>query len=45
MSSPMHLCLALTRVYFKAEWKSVYRLIAPAAVLVVATAATILLLS
>lgn len=45
MCSPMHLCLALTRVYFKAEWKSIYGFILPSAALVVATAAAILLLS
>jgi integral membrane protein (TIGR00529 family) len=42
MCSPMHLCLALTRIYFRAEWGKVYRLIAPAAFLVVATAAAML---
>jgi len=45
MLSPVHLCLALTRVYFKAEWGPVYRLLAPAALLVTATAAGLLLLS
>jgi integral membrane protein (TIGR00529 family) len=45
MCSPMHLCLALTRVYFKTEWKAVYRFILPSAILVVATAGAILLLS
>jgi len=45
MCSPLHLCLALTRVYFKAEWGPVYRLIAPSALLMAATAATILLLA
>ncbi|MFQ6101825.1 MAG: DUF401 family protein [Anaerolineae bacterium] len=45
MFSPVHLCLALTRVYFKARWGSVYRLIAPSTLLVAATAATILLLA
>jgi hypothetical protein len=45
MCSPMHLCLALTRVYFKTDWASVYRFIVPAAILVVATAGGILLLS
>ena len=44
MLSPVHLCLALTRVYFKARWGPVYRRIAPSALLVVATAATMLLL-
>jgi len=45
MFSPVHLCLSLTRVYFKAEWGPVYRLIAPSALLVVATGMGILLLS
>ena len=45
MFSPVHLCLSLTRVYFKAEWGPIYRLIAPSALLVMATAAGILLLS
>jgi hypothetical protein len=45
MLSPVHLCLALTRVYFKAEWGPIYRRIAPAALLVAATAATMLLLA
>jgi integral membrane protein (TIGR00529 family) len=45
MCSPMHLCLALTRVYFKTEWASVYRFILPSAILVIATAAAILLLA
>jgi integral membrane protein (TIGR00529 family) len=45
MCSPMHLCLALTRVYFKTDWASVYRFILPSAVLVIAMAAAILLLS
>jgi len=44
MCSPVHLCLSLTRVYFKAEWGPIYRRIAPSALLVAATAATILLL-
>jgi len=45
MFSPVHLCLALTRVYFKAEWGPIYRLIAPSALLVAGTAGGILLLS
>jgi hypothetical protein len=44
MLSPMHLCLSLTRVYFKAEWGGIYRRLAPAALLLVAVAATVLLL-
>jgi len=45
MFSPVHLCLALTRVYFKAEWGPIYRLIAPSALLVAGMAGGILLLS
>jgi hypothetical protein len=33
MLSPMHLCLSLTRVYFRAEWGGIYRRIVPAAAL------------
>ncbi len=42
MFSPVHLCLALTRVYFKAQWAPIYRRIAPSALLIAGTAATIL---
>jgi hypothetical protein len=42
MLSPMHLCLALTRVYFKAEWGPIYRQIASAALVVALTATLIL---
>jgi hypothetical protein len=45
MLSPIHLCLGLTRVYFKAEWGPVYRFIAPAALLMTAAAAGVLMLS
>ena len=45
MCSPVHLCLSLTRVYFKAEWSPIYRLIVPSALLVAATATLILLLA
>jgi hypothetical protein len=41
--SPMHLCLALTRVYFKAEWSGVYRRIVPAALTLALTAALVVL--
>jgi hypothetical protein len=43
MLSPIHLCLGLTRVYFKAEWGPVYRLLVPSTLLVTATAAGMLL--
>jgi integral membrane protein (TIGR00529 family) len=45
MCSPLHLCLALTRVYFKTDWTCIYRFILPSAGLVVATVAGILLFS
>jgi len=45
MFSPVHMCLALTRAYFKAEWGPIYLRIAPSALLVTATAATMLLLA
>jgi hypothetical protein len=45
MFSPVHLCLALTRVYFKAEWGPIYRRIASSGLLVTTTAAGLLLLS
>jgi len=41
--SPVHLCLALTRVYFRATWGGVYRHIVPAGLLIVVTAAAIVL--
>ena len=44
MCSPMHMCLALTRIYFKAEWKSIYRFILPSAALVAGMGVTMLLL-
>jgi integral membrane protein (TIGR00529 family) len=36
--SPLHLCLALTREYFGANWGRLYRAIIPATILIVATA-------
>lgn len=44
MISPLHLCLALTRVYFNAEWGDIYRRILPAALLLVAAAALVVLI-
>ncbi len=41
--SPVHLCLALTRAYFKATWGGVYRLIVPAAILLALTAGLVVL--
>ena len=43
MVSPLHLCLALTRVYFQAEWGGVFQRIVPAAVLITLTAAHVAL--
>jgi len=42
MMSPVHLCLALTRSYFAAEWGAVYRRLVPAALLAAAIAAALL---
>ncbi|MBS1250964.1 MAG: hypothetical protein MAG431_02563 [Chloroflexi bacterium] len=42
LMSPLHLCLALTRVYFQAEWGPIYRRIIPSA-LSVAVVATLIL--
>lgn len=39
--SPVHLCLALTRVYFQAEWGGVYRLLMPAAFVIAVTTALV----
>jgi hypothetical protein len=44
MLSPVHLCLALTRVYFKAQWGPIYRLLVPSAMLMTTTAAVLLIL-
>jgi integral membrane protein (TIGR00529 family) len=41
MVSPVHLCLALTRVYFQAEWGPIYRRILPASLLVVLAGAVL----
>jgi len=38
LMSPLHLCLALTREYFGANWGRLYRFIAPATALIVAVA-------
>ena len=43
MVSPVHLCLALTRVYFQAEWGPIYRRILPASLLVVLAGAVLVL--
>lgn len=42
MLSPLHLCLALTRLYFHAEWGPIYRRMAPAVLSVAATAVVLL---
>ena len=44
MMSPLHLCLALTRVYFQADWPAAYRRILPASLLTAAVALALLLL-
>ncbi|MGD1996234.1 MAG: DUF401 family protein [Anaerolineae bacterium] len=44
MLSPMHLCLALTRDYFQAEWGGVYRMLVPASLLTMVVAGGMLLL-
>lgn len=41
MLSPMHLCLALTRAYFKAQWGGIYKRLVPAAILVALTTAIV----
>ena len=41
--SPVHLCLALTRVYFRATWGGIYRRMVPAALLIVVTAVAVVL--
>ena len=41
--SPLHLCLALTRVYFKANWVPLYRRIVPSVVVVVVAAIALVL--
>lgn len=41
--SPVHLCLALTRTYFQAEWGGIYRRILPASLLLAASAAAVML--
>jgi len=42
--SPLHLCLALTRVYFRASWGGIYRFILPSALLIALTAFSLALL-
>jgi hypothetical protein len=44
MLSPVHLCLSLTRVYFKAEWGGIYRRLLPAALLIAFTTTLVLVL-
>lgn len=45
MLSPVHLCLSLTRVYFKAEWGGIYQRLLPAALLLALAAGIVLLAS
>ncbi len=42
--SPVHVCLALSRAYFKASWGGVYRYLLPSAVIVAAVAAAVFLI-
>jgi hypothetical protein len=42
--SPLHLCLALTREYFDANWGPIYRRIVPSVALVVIAALGLVLL-
>lgn len=42
--SPVHVCLALSRAYFKASWGGVYRFLLPSALVVLAVAAAVLLI-
>lgn len=41
MLSPMHLCLALTRPYFNANWGGLYKAIVPSVAMVIAAAVVI----
>lgn len=43
MLSPMHLCFALTRAYFRAQWGGIYQRLLPAAMLAALTAAIVFL--
>jgi uncharacterized protein len=43
MLTPIHLCLSLTRTYFRAEWGGIYARLLPAAGLLVLTGAVVLL--
>ncbi|HNS50101.1 MAG TPA: DUF401 family protein [Anaerolineae bacterium] len=42
--SPVHICLALSRAYFKASWGGIYRYLLPSAAVVIAVAAAVLLI-
>jgi len=43
MLSPVHLCLSLTRVYFRADWGGIYQRLVPAVFLLALAAGVILL--
>jgi len=43
MLSPIHLCLALTRTYFEAQWGGIYQRLVPAVVLLALAAAVVFL--
>lgn len=42
--SPVHVCLALSRAYFRASWAGVYRYLLPSALVVIAVAAAVTLI-
>ena len=42
--TPVHVCLALSRAYFKASWGGVYRYLLPSALVVAAVAAAVFLI-
>lgn len=44
LASPVHLCLVLTRQYFKAEWGKVYALLGPSSAIVLLTALLVYLI-
>ncbi len=43
--SPLHLCLSLTRDYYKAEWGPNYRMLAPSVAVAALVAAALFLLN
>jgi len=45
LASPVHLCLVLTRQYFKADWGKVYKMLAPSVAIVLAGAFLVYLIT